>query len=183
MLNGVFEQLKLRSDISQSKLLAQGFSGTRNSMLDQFRLSSRMILLGTDSFWEGIDVPGEACEIVVIPRLPFPVPTHPLTQAIAKKTEEVNGESFFSFSIPEAVIKFRQGAGRLIRSTTDRGALIVLDSRIITKGYGKQFSRSLDGEFRCFETCDDMIEQVSNFFFNPDNEPGSNVTYVPLEEI
>lgn len=145
---------------------AQGLSGTRSALLDKFKESKKSVLLGTSSFWEGIDAPGEACEIVIIPRLPFPVPTHPLTQALAARMEERYGDSFFGFSVPEAVIKFRQGAGRLIRSGKDRGAFIVLDGRIVKKNYGKVFTRSLEGGFVKSTGVDDMIEKVTAFFNN-----------------
>ncbi|MBN1601287.1 MAG: 3'-5' exoribonuclease [Chitinispirillaceae bacterium] len=183
MQSAVYDLLKSDSSIDNHKLLAQGTSGARHAILDQFKKNSSMILLGTDSFWEGIDAPGESCEVVIIPRLPFPVPTHPLTQAVCKRVEGKNGESFFSYSIPEAVIKFRQGAGRLIRTTTDRGALVVLDSRIITKGYGKQFIRSLDGDFRTFNDSTSMVGAVKEFFSNPDGYEQSSEKYVPLEEV
>ena len=169
MLNGVYNQLKSREVIGRNNLLAQGFSGTRHFMLDQFKESSNMILLGTESFWEGIDAPGESCEIVIIPRLPFPVPSHPLTHAIASRMESINGESFFSYSVPEAVIKYRQGAGRLIRSCADRGVLLVLDSRILSKGYGKQFTRALDAQFNDFSTVENMLDEMECFFENKHN--------------
>lgn len=183
MLNAVHELLKADSEIDRGKLLAQGASGTRNTILEQFKQNQKMILLGTDSFWEGIDVPGEACEMVIIPRLPFPVPTHPLTQAISKRMEQIYGESFFSFSIPEAVIKFRQGVGRLIRTATDRGALIVLDNRILSKGYGKQFVKSIDCDFKNFADVDSMICEVKEFFAtDPGDIPETTISYVPLED-
>ncbi|MFP4163768.1 MAG: helicase C-terminal domain-containing protein [Chitinispirillaceae bacterium] len=182
MLNKVYSQLKTREDIDQNCLLAQGYSGNRNAMLEQFKSSKGMILLGTDSFWEGVDVPGESCEVVIMPRLPFPVPTHPLTRAVARKKESLNGESFFSFSVPEAIIKFRQGAGRLIRSASDRGALIVLDNRILTKGYGKQFIRALESEFHDFESMDNMVEMMKSFF-QSEVDTSSSITYVPFEDL
>lgn len=181
MLSSVSDLLKANTKIGKDKVLSQGINGTRQNLLEQFKTNQKMILLGTDSFWEGIDVPGEACEIVIIPRLPFPVPTHPLNQAIANRMERINGESFFSYSVPEAVIKYRQGAGRLIRSTSDRGALIVLDNRILSKGYGKQFIRSLDGDFLNFDDQHAMITQVKEFFDNPVDSV-STLRYVPLDE-
>jgi len=196
MLNNVYSQLKSRPDVDRNNLLAQGFAGNRNTMLEQFKAQSGMILLGTDSFWEGIDAPGEACEAVVIPRLPFPVPTHPLTQALGRRMEELYGSSFFSYSVPEAIIKFRQGAGRLIRSAADRGALVVLDNRILTKGYGKQFSRALGGRLNEFADVNEMTEKMRDFFESPpanksdnqnintnDTDPDSNITYVPFEDL
>ena len=183
MLNAVYDQLRSNAEIEQGKLLAQGMSGTRQNMLDQFKQNQQMILLGTDSFWEGIDAPGEACEIVIIPRLPFPVPTHPLTQAISKRLEKNEGESFFSYSLPEAVIKFRQGAGRLIRTLSDRGALVVLDNRIVTKGYGKKFIKSMDWDFKSFDDPASMITSVKEFFESDATEQISDISYVPLEEV
>jgi predicted DnaQ family exonuclease/DinG family helicase len=184
MLGSVHDILKKDSQVDLNKLLAQGASGTRNTILEQFKQNQRMILLGTDSFWEGVDVPGEACEVVIMPRLPFPVPTHPLTQALCKRMEEKNGESFFTYSIPEAVIKFRQGVGRLIRTATDRGALIVLDHRIVTKGYGKQFTRSVDGEFMKFESKDALLNTIQDFFENKiETSDLSELKYVPIDEV
>lgn len=183
MLNAVNDLLKADTRIDNAKILAQGANGSRQNILDQFKSNQQMILLGTDSFWEGIDVPGEACEIVIVPRLPFPVPTHPLTVAISKRMEQINGESFFSYSIPEAIIKFRQGAGRLIRTINDRGALLVLDNRILTKGYGKQFIRALDGEFKNFEDVPSMISQIKEFFAAEQSAITPSLSYVPLEDV
>ncbi len=182
MLNAVNDLLRANQQIDNGKILAQGASGSRQNILEQFKQNQRMILLGTESFWEGIDVPGEACEIVIIPRLPFPVPTHPLTIAISKRMEQLNGESFFSYSIPEAIIKYRQGAGRLIRTVNDRGALIVLDNRILTKGYGKQFIRALDGDFKNFEDVSKMIVSIKEFFEADPSSEVSTLSYVPLED-
>ncbi|MDR2728987.1 MAG: hypothetical protein LBB56_07625, partial [Chitinispirillales bacterium] len=183
MLNNVYTNLKSRTDVNRNNLLAQGLSGSRNAMLDQFKAQKGMILLGTDSFWEGIDVPGEACEVVIIPRLPFPVPTHPLTQALGQRMETLYGSSFFAYSVPEAIIKFRQGAGRLIRSASDRGALIVLDNRIVTKGYGKQFVRAVESSINEFKDINTMVNKMSDFFESkPDSNSqtnDSNITYVP----
>ncbi len=125
-------------------------------------------------------MPGEACEMVIIPRLPFPVPTHPLTQAISKRMEKMHGESFFAYSIPEAVIKFRQGVGRLIRTSTDRGALVVLDNRILTKGYGKQFVRSIDCDFKNFADINSMVWDIKEFFAtDPSDIRGINSELCP----
>ncbi|MDR0306983.1 MAG: hypothetical protein LBI42_09140 [Chitinispirillales bacterium] len=186
MLNNVYSNLKSRNDVDKNSILAQGFSTNRNTMLEQFKTQRGMILLGTDSFWEGIDAPGEACEVVIIPRLPFPVPTHPLTQALGQRMETLYGSGFFSYSVPEAIIKFRQGAGRLIRSASDRGALVVLDNRIVTKSYGKQFVRAVDSFCNEFTGIDGMIEKMRRFFESDTDADaqaaGSNITYVPFED-
>ncbi|MBN1309559.1 MAG: hypothetical protein JXA18_16685 [Chitinispirillaceae bacterium] len=185
MLSSVHQLLRAGASVNKHNLLAQGVTGSRQIILEEFKKNSQMILLGTDSFWEGIDVPGEACEMVVIPRLPFPVPTHPLTQAVAQRMQEREGESFFSYSVPEAVIRFRQGCGRLIRTSTDRGALIILDRRIVQRGYGKQFIRSIDVDFKVFEDIAGMIENIGAFFASDPQQAAavSDLTYVPLEDV
>jgi predicted DnaQ family exonuclease/DinG family helicase len=181
MLEAVYSRCKERLADTEHTLLAQGITGNRQAVLDEFKNSNRAVLLGADSFWEGVDAPGKACEIVIIPRLPFQVPTHPLTKALAEKSEKENGESFFSFTVPEAIIRFRQGTGRLIRTPDDRGALLVLDNRILTKNYGKRFRDSLDGELMPFATIEDAMTALREFFSGC-GAAASAVTYVPLEE-
>ncbi|MBN1127883.1 MAG: hypothetical protein JXA71_02780 [Chitinispirillaceae bacterium] len=184
MLSAVYKLLRTMPGIDRRNILAQNISGGRFALLEQFKEQSRMVLLGTDSFWEGIDVPGNACEIVVMPRLPFPVPVHPLVQAISEKMTSLHGESFMSYAIPEAVIRFRQGCGRLIRSSSDRGALVVLDNRIVKKSYGSRFTRSIDADFQTFEDAADMLARVGAFFNGEALPAGtSSVSYVPFDEV
>lgn len=148
--------------------------------MQQFKETPGAVLLGTSSFWEGVDAPGSSCEIVVIPRLPFHVPTEPLSQALATKAEQEYGESFFSYSVPEAVIRLRQGAGRLIRSAADRGALIILDNRIVTKSYGRTFAASLGGDLKAFHTPDELLDELGRFFDR--TSEGGGERYIPLDE-
>ena len=183
MLEAVYSHCKLLPAMNEITLLAQGITGPRHAVLEEFKNSEQCVLLGADSFWEGIDVPGKACEIVIIPRLPFLVPTHPLTKALSDRMSLKAGESFFSYSVPEAIIKFRQGTGRLIRSPQDRGALIVLDKRIVTKNYGKRFIRSLDGDMNFFSTIDDIIKSLESFFSGKAEEENSGITYTPFEDM
>jgi ATP-dependent DNA helicase DinG len=124
------------------RLLAQG-TMERSRLLEEFRGGQRAVLFGTDSFWEGVDVPGDALSCVVLARLPFRVPSHPVQQARAEAIEARGGDAFGEFALPQAVIRFRQGFGRLIRSHADRGAVVVLDSRMITRRYGRVFVQSL----------------------------------------
>ncbi len=124
------------------RLLAQG-TMERGRLLDAFRSGPRAVLLGTDSFWEGVDVPGDALSCVVLTRLPFRVPTQPVTRARAELIERRGGDAFQQYSVPQAVIRFRQGFGRLIRSRADRGAVVVLDPRLVTRAYGQTFLGSL----------------------------------------
>jgi ATP-dependent DNA helicase DinG len=125
------------------RLLVQGRKYQRRQMLDIFKEDIRSVLFGTASFWMGVDVPGEALSNVIITRLPFPVPSHPLIEAICRRIDERGGNAFREFSVPEAILKLRQGCGRLIRSQDDRGIIVILDPRIRTKFYGRYFINSL----------------------------------------
>ena len=134
-------------------------SAPRKALLEQFRTTPNAVLFGTSSFWQGVDVQGEALSCVIIDRLPFAVPSDPVVQARMKVIEEAGGKPFFEYQVPEAVLTLKQGFGRLIRSLEDRGVLVLLDPRIQTKRYGKTFLASLP-PYRMTQT----ITDVERFF-------------------
>jgi ATP-dependent DNA helicase DinG len=115
----------------------------RHLLLSRFKKERNAVLFGTDSFWEGVDVQGKALELVVITRLPFRVPTEPVLEARAEHIAARGLDPFMEYTIPQAVLKFKQGVGRLIRSREDRGGVLILDSRVLSKNYGRYFLRSL----------------------------------------
>lgn len=125
------------------QLLIQGAHSQRHELLEEFKRDIHSVLFGLDSFWMGVDVPGEALEHVIITRLPFAVPNHPLVEARLELIEKKGGNAFMEFSLPQAILKFRQGVGRLLRSRTDRGTVTILDSRVLRKQYGRMFVTSI----------------------------------------
>lgn len=155
-------QMKALRDLVEYRIefpvLMQG-EGSRSGILDRFRQTPNAVLFATASFWQGVDVRGEALSCVIIDKLPFAVPTDPVVAARQRYIDNTGGNSFADYSIPAAVISLKQGFGRLIRSATDRGVLSILDPRIVTKGYGQNFLKSLPPS-----RITRKIEDVKEFF-------------------
>jgi ATP-dependent DNA helicase DinG len=135
-------------------LYAQSDGLPRSKMVEAFRSDVNSVIFGADSFWQGIDVPGEALSNVIIVRLPFSVPSHPLLEARLEEIRRNGGNPFVEYQVPEAVIKLKQGFGRLIRSKTDRGIVVILDPRILSKPYGRTFLNSLPDCPKIIESLD-----------------------------
>lgn len=142
MLNQCYDALAERCKEKGFALMKQG-DANRHALLSQFKNTDKSILLGTSSFWEGVDVAGDALRCVIIVKLPFQVPSEPIVQARTEAIESAGGNPFLEYSVPEAIVRFKQGFGRLIRNKWDRGCVICLDTRLIQKQYGKLFLDSL----------------------------------------
>jgi len=145
-LNEVFFNLKDRLAAHKITLFAQSKKSSDRNAIKMFRENINSVLMGTDSYWEGLDVPGKSLSHVIIVKLPFEVPTDPVVMARMEKVALQGKSSFFEYSIPKAVVKFKQGVGRLIRSKTDRGSIIILDRRVVTQGYGSSFLNSVTAQ-------------------------------------
>lgn len=140
-------------------VLGQGLDGTRNQVLRNFRNDPRTVLLGTNSFWEGIDLPGDSLQCVVIDKLPFPVPTDPIFQARARGLPD----SFSQLALPEAVLRLKQGFGRLVRRHGDRGAVVICDPRILDRQYGEEFVRALPKASFLYEPVEALAPALGAF--------------------
>jgi len=142
----------------------------RNVLLDRFRADQCGVLFATDSFWEGVDVAGQALRCVILVRLPFRVPSEPVLEARSEAIEARGGNAFMDYAVPQAAIKFRQGFGRLIRRKTDIGAVVVLDRRIVTKYYGRIFLKSLPELKPVQASMAEIVQQVREFLSRPRGE-------------
>jgi Rad3-related DNA helicase len=158
-LREVHSQLKGLLQGEGIAVLGQGLDGSRNQVLRNFRNDARTVLLGTNSFWEGIDLPGEVLQCVVIDKLPFPVPNDPIFQARARSSLD----SFAQLSLPEAVLRLKQGFGRLVRRHGDRGAVVICDPRISIRQYGEEFVRALPKAAFLYEPPDALAPAVAAF--------------------
>jgi len=168
MMNSVGHLLETPLNEAGIRLLVHGASGTRDQITRVFRSGTGppSVLLGTHSFWEGVDFVGEALSCVVMARLPFTAVGDPIFEARCEQIEQAGGSSFRELSVPQAVIRFRQGFGRLIRTCSDRGMVIVADPRLITRSYGTTFCRSLPCPVQPIHDRTTLLEVATAFFFN-----------------
>ncbi len=143
MLNQVADLIREPLKSMGIQMFQQGGRLPRNVMLERFREDIHSVLLGTESFWQGVDVPGESLSNVIITKLPFAVPDQPVTEARIDEIRRQGGNPFMDYQIPEAVLRLKQGIGRLIRTRDDRGIVVILDNRVVTKRYGRLFLESL----------------------------------------
>ena len=135
----------IKQELEKAKIpvYCQGKQMSDKNLINAFKEKEGAVLMGTDSFWEGIDVPGRSLSYVIVVKLPFDVPTDPIVMARMEQVAEVGRSSFFDYVVPKAVVKFKQGIGRLIRSKAEKGAVIILDKRVKNKGYGKSFINAI----------------------------------------
>lgn len=146
------------SVLSQTRFLS------KSAVVQKFaEKSEKFVLIGVDSFWEGLDIEGEPLSCVIIPKLPFPVPSDPLGIARIKVLEAEGGKGFFDFSLPLAILKIKQGAGRLIRSKSDLGVLLLLDSRLYSKSYGRNFLKEFASYQQKILAKNELLDEVQRF--------------------
>jgi ATP-dependent DNA helicase DinG len=164
MLDEVASRVRAPLEARGVALLAQAPGEAAAPLAREFRDGGASVLLGTASFWEGVDFPGESLEVLLIARLPFPVPTDPVVAARSEQIAEEGGDPFRELMMPEALLRFRQGIGRLIRTATDRGAVVVADPRIARAGYGAKFAAALPARPRVSRSAGEIASAVRAWF-------------------
>jgi ATP-dependent DNA helicase DinG len=163
MLQQCYEAMNKKFEENRYSVFKQG-DESRQSLLSKFKKTERAILLGTDSFWEGVDVAGDALRCVIIVKLPFKVPTEPIIQARTEAIIARGGDPFYEYSVPQAIVKFKQGFGRLIRNKWDRGCIVCLDTRLVTKSYGRLFLNSLPPCEKFFTNGESIWQKMADFY-------------------
>jgi ATP-dependent DNA helicase DinG len=162
-MRAVADELRRRGTAARWPLFLQG-EGSRAQLLSRFTGSGHGILLGVASFWEGVDVPGDPLRGLIITKLPFKVPSEPLTAARIEAIDGDGGDSFYDYMLPHAALRLKQGFGRLIRTRTDRGAIVILDPRLLQKGYGRFFLGSLPPAPLVTGSWAELREQLRAFY-------------------
>ena len=162
-LKSVFEHIKQPLAEQGVTVLAHGVSGAPSGLLARLKAEENICILGANSFWEGVDVSGSALSLLVVVRLPFWPPNTPIAQARMERIEAEGGSSFNEYSLPQALIRFKQGFGRLIRSQQDSGVFCVLDRRIVEKYYGNRFIRALPDMRRVVGSTEEIAAEISRY--------------------
>ncbi len=165
LLRDVHDYLKVPLEGEGIESLVQLPGSDRHRLLASFKENRKQVLFATDSFWEGVDVPGEALTQVVITRLPFQVPVDPVYLARQERIQQEGGNPFLEMAVPRAAMKLKQGFGRLIRKTDDRGVVLILDKRLLTKFYGRYLLGSLPETYQVFTDHDGILRRVESFLF------------------
>jgi ATP-dependent DNA helicase DinG len=165
MLNTVHEGVKKHLEKRGLVLFKQG-SDLRKNLFQNFKMNIHSVLFGTVSFWEGVDAPGETLECVIITKLPFKVPTEPVVRARVERIQKTGGNPFVEYILPLAVIKMKQGIGRLIRKKTDTGIVVILDSRVLKRNYGQVFINSLPGGRVLVGELSELLDQTDRYLSN-----------------
>jgi ATP-dependent DNA helicase DinG len=166
-----YESLRSAYTAAAPALMEQGIrclkqgDDDRNRLLQSFLADESSVLFATDSFWEGVDAPGDTLRLVILCRLPFKTPSDPVFEARCEVLEKRGGSPFMELSLPESVIKFKQGFGRLMRRSGDHGAVILLDGRILRKNYGEYFLRSLPKTRTSFTDFAALLRELEDFLF------------------
>ncbi|MCF6156453.1 MAG: helicase [Candidatus Brocadia sp.] len=177
LLDNLYRRLEPQVTHLGYTCLKQGMDN-RHNLLETFKKDKTSVLFATDSFWEGIDVKGDALECVILTRLPFKVPTQPIIEARAEAIERAGGDAFYNYSLPMAVIKFKQGFGRLIRSCEDKGVVVIFDRRVVTKKYGHIFLQSLP-DVRYIKDKGDVVFKEMRLFLGKSVTPSHQEGKVP----
>lgn len=165
MLKEVTEAVRNELASHNIKVLRQG-EAQRHRLMQNFLSDTNSVLMATDSFWEGIDAPGETLRLVIITKLPFKVPNDPIFQSRQEYLERQGRSGFFHLALPEATMRLKQGFGRLLRNTLDSGIVLLLDSRVVQKSYGQWMLRALPESFHPESTTDTVVEKIENFLYS-----------------
>ncbi len=163
-LNYAYEQMSEEFYAREIPFFAQGKGVGRSSMLQEFKKKKNAVLFGTNSFWEGVDVPGESLSLLILYKLPYMVPSEPIVEAYLEKLASEGKDSFMHYMLPNALLKYRQGFGRLIRKKSDRGIVLVLDNRIATKKYGKYFKDTVPAPTDIVSTDTQVFDYLGKWF-------------------
>lgn len=175
-LNSVYDHLGETLYHSKRPFFAQGKGANRSTILEEFKSHKNAVLLGTNSFWEGVDIQGESLSLLILFKLPFQVPSEPIVEAYIDKLEREDKDSFMHYMLPNALLRLRQGFGRLIRSKADRGVVLIMDSRVSRKRYGHYFKQVLPAKSLELKSELDLLNEVTRFFNLPlGGKPGKTL--------